>query len=299
MNTPPAEVAIDAALAARLVREQHPDLAAGLTADGLTLVASGWDNTLYRLGDRLVMRLPRRQVAAELLLNEHRWLPAIADRISVPIPAPLRLGEPSANYPWHWTISRWIDGEPAAGLRPDERDPIAAGLARFMNEMHVPAPAGAPRNPVRGVPLAARSPAVHERLSSGFVQDARELSALWERLLTVPAWPGPPLWLHGDPHPANVLVKRDRGSARLVALIDFGDLTGGDPATDLAAAWMLFGPRARAVFRSHLDGVDAATWQRARGWALNMGTAIATSSADNPRMAAIGAHALEQVLLED
>jgi hypothetical protein len=86
MNTPPAEIAIDAELAERLVREQHPDL-----AGGLTLVASGWDNTLYRLGDRLVLRLPRRQVAADLVLNEHRWLPAIAERISVHIPAPLRL----------------------------------------------------------------------------------------------------------------------------------------------------------------------------------------------------------------
>ncbi|MDR2984600.1 MAG: aminoglycoside phosphotransferase family protein [Nocardiopsaceae bacterium] len=299
MNTPPAEVAIDAELAARLVSEQHPDLADGLTAGGLTLVASGWDNTLYRLGDRLVLRLPRRQVAAELILNEHRWLPAIADRISVPIPAPLRLGEPTAYYPWHWTISRWIDGESAAALRPDERDPIAASLAAFMNEVHVPAPSEAPRNPVRGVPLASRAPAVREHLSSGLVKEADKISALWQRLLTVPAWSGLPLWLHGDPHPANVLVNRDRGLAELAAVIDFGDLTGGDPATDLAAGWMLFSPQARAVFRAHLDGVDAATWQRARGWALNMGTSIATNSGDNPRMAAIGAHALEQVLLDE
>ncbi|MGN6678449.1 MAG: phosphotransferase, partial [Streptosporangiaceae bacterium] len=116
MNTPPAEVAIDADLAARLVREQHRDLAADLT-----LLASGWDNTLFRLGDRLVLRLPRRQIAADLVLNEHRWLPTIAGRVSVPIPAPIRLGEPTRYYPWHWTISPWIDGEPTAELRPGER----------------------------------------------------------------------------------------------------------------------------------------------------------------------------------
>ena len=296
MNMPPAEVAIDADLAARLVREQHPDL-----TGSLTLVASGWDNTLYRLGDRLVLRLPRRHVAAELVVNEHRWLPAIAARISVTVPAPLRLGTPTGYYPWHWTISPWIDGEPAAATPPDERGPIAAGLARFMNEMHVPAPADAPRNPVRGVPLADRAAAVHDRLSSGLLPDADALAACWEMSLSVPAWPGPPLWLHGDPHPANILVQRpdDGGPAELAAVLDFGDLTGGDPATDLAAAWMFFGPQGRAVFRECLDGVDAATWQRARGWALIMGTAIATSSADNPRMAAIGAHALEQVLLAD
>jgi len=294
MNTPPAEVAIDADLAARLVREQHPDLAAELT-----LLASGWDNTLFRLGDRLVLRLPRRQIAADLVLNEHRWLPTIAERVSVPIPAPIRLGEPAVYYPWHWTISPWIDGEPAAVLRPGARDPIAAGLAGFMNELHVPAAPDAPLNLVRGVPLAHRASAMHERLLSGLLPDAGRLKALWEELLAVPAWPGPPLWLHGDPHPANVLVHRRRRPAELAAVLDFGDLTGGDPATDLAAGWMLFGPQARAVFRAHLAGVDAATWQRARGWALNMGSAIATRSGDNPRMAAIAAHALEQVLLED
>ena len=296
MNTPPAEVEIDARLAARLVSDQHADL-----AGSLTLVASGWDNTLYSLGVQLCLRLPRRRVAADLVRSEYRWLPAIADRVSVQVPAPVRLGKPTAYYPWHWTISRWIDGEPAAGLPPARRGAIAAELARFMNELHAPAPDGAPRNPVRGVPLASRAAAMRERLSSGLVPDAGALSALWERLLTVPEWPGPPHWLHGDPHPSNILVHgaADGGPARLAAIIDFGDLAGGDPATDLAAGWMVFGPAARAVFRAHLTGVDNATWQRARGWALNMGAAIAVSSADNPAMAAIGAHALEQVLLDE
>jgi aminoglycoside phosphotransferase (APT) family kinase protein len=89
------------------------------------------------------------------------------------------------------------------------------------------------------------------------------------------------------------------GAARLAAVLDFGDLTGGDPATDLAAGWLLFGPSGRAAFRAHLTIADDATWQRARGWALNIGAAVAVNSADNPAMAAIGAHALAQVLLED
>jgi aminoglycoside phosphotransferase (APT) family kinase protein len=218
-------------------------------------------------------------------------LPAGGRRRRKPAPGePYLLGDPGIG---------WIDGEPAAALRADERDPIAADLARFMNEMHVPAPPEAPLNPVRGVPLADRAPAVQERLSGPLLPHAGQLSTLWEKLLAVPAWAGPPLWLHGDPHPANVLVNRDRRPAQLAAVLDFGDLTGGDPATDLAAGWMLLGQRARTVFRAHLANVDAATWQRARGWALNMGSAIAARSGDNPRMAAIAAHALEQVLLED
>ncbi len=295
MNTPAAEVQIDADLAARLVRDQHPDL-----AGSLTLVASGWDNTLYRLGDQLCLRLPRRQLAADLVLGEYRWLPAIAARVTVQVPAPLRLGTPTSYYPWHWTICRWIDGEPAAAIPAGDREAIAPALARFMNELHIPAPADAPANPVRGVPLDHRTAAVRERLSIGRLPDSDALWALWQRLLTVPRWPGPPLWLHGDPHPANILLNRaERASPRLGAVLDFGDLTGGDPATDLAAGWLLFGPRGRAEFRARLAAADPDTWQRARGWALNMGTAIATSSGDNPRMASIGTHTLTQVLLDE
>ena len=257
METPAAEIAIDADLAARLVRAQHPDL------DGpLTLVASGWDNTLYRLGDELCVRLPRRRVAADLVVNEHRWLPSIAARVRVPIPVPLRTGEPTGYYPWPWTICRWLDGEPASGLAAPDRGAIAPGLAAFLTDLHVPAPEDAPRNPVRGVPLARRTDAVRERLASALIPRSGALLALWDRLLAVPDWTGPRLWLHGDPHPANLLLQAGGGQPRLAAVLDFGDLTGGDPASDIAAAWLVFDEPARAVFREHLTGLDPATWQR-------------------------------------
>ncbi|MER7151067.1 phosphotransferase [Streptomyces lydicus] len=51
--------------------------------------------------------------------------------------------------------------------------------------------------------------------------------------------------LHGDLHPANILV--DRG--RIRAVIDFGDITSGDPATDLSVAWMLFTAEQRVALR--------------------------------------------------
>jgi aminoglycoside phosphotransferase (APT) family kinase protein len=294
VQKPAAEVAIDAELVAMLVRAQHPDL------DGpLTLVGSGWDNTLYRLGDELCVRLPRRRLAADLVVNEQRWLPSIAARVRVPIPVPLRTGEATGYYPWPWTICRWLAGEPASGVAAPDRGAIAPGLAAFLTDLHVPAPDDAPRNPVRGVPLARRTDAVRERLASGLIPHSGALLALWDRLLAVPDWTGPPLWLHGDPHPANLLLQTGGGQARLAAVLDFGDLTCGDPASDIAAAWLVFDESARAVFRKHLTGLDSATWQRARGWALNIGTAIAVSSDDSPQMAAIGAHALDQVLLAE
>ncbi|WP_129669090.1 aminoglycoside phosphotransferase family protein [Phytoactinopolyspora endophytica] len=293
---PAAEVAVDAELVERLVSAQHPDL-----LGPLVLVANGWDNVIYRMGDDLCVRLPRRQVAVELTLNEQRWLPALAERLSVAIPAPVRVGVPGHGYPWPWTIGPWFDGLSAADVPLDARSAAAADLATFMAELHVSAPDDAPRNPVRGVPLETRTAAVRERLDTGMIPEADALWAVWSELVETEPWPGPPVWVHGDPHPANVLLRQepDSGDMRLAAVLDFGDLTSGDPATDLAAAWMVFDGQARAAFRSALDelaGMDAQTWARARGWALNMGTAIAAHSDDNPRMAQIGRHVLEQVV---
>ncbi|GAA4446288.1 aminoglycoside phosphotransferase family protein [Phytohabitans houttuyneae] len=287
MDTPAAEVDIDATLVHRLVRAQHPDL------DGpLRLVANGWDNVIYRLGADLCVRLPRRAVAVDLIRHEQRWLPALAARTGTVVPAPVRAGVPGEGYPWPWSICPWFEGRPAVDVPPPERAPAAAELAEFLARLHGPAPAGAPANPWRGVPLAARDPAVRERLAG-----RPDLLALWERLVSAPVWAGPPYWLHGDLHPGN-LVLAPSAPARLAAVIDFGDLTAGDPATDLAVAWLAFDAAGRAAFRARYDaltGMDPDTWVRARGWALNLGTAIGAQSADNPRMAAVSVHALAEV----
>lgn len=290
VDTPAAEVDIDASLVTRLIRAQHPDL------DGpLWLVASGWDNVIYRLGDDLCVRLPRRALAVDLIRHEQRWLPGLAARAGAFVPAPVRAGVPGEGYPWPWSICPWFEGRAAADVSPAERGAAAADLAEFLARLHTPAPAEAPHNPWRGVPLTDRDAAVRERVAG-----TPDLLALWERLASAPAWGGPRHWLHGDLHPGN-LVLAPSGPARLAAVIDFGDLTGGDPASDLSTAWLTFDAAGRAAFRDRYDtltGADADTWVRARGWALNLATAIGAFSDDNPRLAAISVHALAEVRRE-
>lgn len=290
METPAAEVAIDAALVDRLVRQQHPEM-----AGPLALVANGWDNAIFRLGDDHCVRLPRRQAAVELIENEQRWLPALAKRVRAPIPEPVRAGVPNEEFPWPWTIARWRHGIPAIRVSPAARAPIAGELAEFFIQLHIPAPAEAPHNPVRGVPLAARDDVVRQRLATDAIPEAKRLLALWEELVSVPPWSGPPLWLHGDPHPANLLL--ESATRELAAVLDFGDLTAGDPATDLAAGWLVFDEAGRAEFRSRL-APDENTWARARGWALVIGSALAAHSDDNPAMAATGRHTLTEILTD-
>ncbi len=171
MDTPAADIAVDEPLVRRLLRSQHPDL-----ADlPLVLVASGWDNVLYRLGDDLVVRLPRRLVAAELVVHEQRWLPGIAERVSVAVPSPVRVGTPQPEFPFPWTIARWLVGDLASET---DGAGFATDLARFVRELHTAAPADAPVNPVRGVPLRSRDAALRSRLESGAVTRAAELGRL-------------------------------------------------------------------------------------------------------------------------
>ncbi|WP_238013625.1 aminoglycoside phosphotransferase family protein [Dactylosporangium sp. AC04546] len=274
------------ALVRRLLAAQHPDL------DGpVHLVASGWDNDIYRLGPSLSVRLPRRVEAVSLMHNEQRWLPLLRPVLPVAVPDLVRLGAPSGDFPWPWSVNTWLPGAPATTVPVPARLAFAAQLASFLTALHVPAPAAAPRNPVRGVPLSTRTPAMSRRFATGRVPAV--LRPLWNDLVLVPLWDGPPVWIHGDPHPANLLVGAD---GLLSGVVDFGDLAAGDPATDLAAAWLVFDAPARAVFRSGLD-VDEATWERARGWALNIGASIAADVDPTPEMAAIADHVLREVQL--
>lgn len=300
-NAPAAEVEIDVALVHRLLAEQMPDL-----ADlPITPFSAGWDNAVLRLGDKFAVRVPRRTMAADFIRSEQLWLGEVATRVQVPVPAPVRLGVPTEFYPWCWSVVPWFNGETAGSVPTASRARLAVPLAEFVAQLHVPAPAEAPRNPVRGGPLGERSAALTERLSTGLVPRADEAARLWKSVLSVSAWAGPPMWLHGDLHPFNILVTEAPGgtpaTVGLSAIIDFGDMTAGDPACDLATAWLTFDQAGREVFRREVNArcdLDTDTWTRARGWALVMTTSLLTHSDDNPPFAALGATALAQLLAD-
>ena len=289
MATPAAEIDIDAPLVEALLASQCPELA----HLPVRVVANGWDNTIARVGDDWLVRLPRRAATAPLVENEQRWLPVLAPSLPLTVPVPWFAGRPSDVFPWHWSVCRWLPGQSAAAAPPNDPVEAARTLATFVAALHVPAPADAPLNEFRGVALQQRAAAVEQRVAAmGAGVDAARVLAVWAELSATPPWPGPPLWLHGDLHPSNMLTL----DGRLSAVIDFGDITSGDPATDMAVAWMLFPPAERALFRS-IAAIDALTWRRAAGWALNLALAYLTGD-DSTSMPAIGCDTLAAVLTE-
>ncbi len=288
-NMPAAEIDIDEGLVRRLLADQHPDL-----ADlPLALVANGWDNVIFRLGEALTVRLPRRELAADLVVNEQRWLAELAPQLPIPIPTPARIGVPHGDYPWCWSVVPWFNGDVAADVVLADTTAEAQRLGRFVAALHVPAPADAPLNAFRGQPVVELRPRVAANIARlGGLIDAAGVAARFEQLARVDEWLDAPVWLHGDLHSANVVVL----DGAIGAVIDFGDITSGDPAVDLAIGWMLFDDAALDVFRASAGTVDDATWSRAQAWALHFALLYLLHSADSARFARMGAHLLERIV---
>jgi Phosphotransferase enzyme family len=124
---PAADVAVTADLVRRLLAGQHPDLA----NQRVEFLANGWDNALFRVGDRLVARMPRRELGATIILHEQRWLPLLAPRLPLPIPYPERTGHSALGYPYSWSVVPFLPGTPAADA--DSLDPAAAASSSALS----------------------------------------------------------------------------------------------------------------------------------------------------------------------
>ena len=255
------EIEISEDLVRDLLREQHPDLAELPIRE----VAGGWGNQMWRLGDGLAVRMQRMDNGPDLQLKERRWLPVLASRLPLPIPTPVRSGAPSGRFPKIWTVMTWVEGTPLDHGSITRGDHAADLLAAFLKALHTEAPTDAP---------GASDFGAHPRESmTGFENYLRDVDlgrfaeddirAVWDDAVAAPRWEGPRVWVHGDLHPANVVV----ADGTLAGVVDFGALFAGDPAWDLAAAWLLLPAGGAPRFFNSYAQADEATIRRARGLA--------------------------------
>jgi aminoglycoside phosphotransferase (APT) family kinase protein len=231
------------------------------------VVPGGWDHRSFRLGDDMVARLPSAAPYALQIEKEARWLPRLASSLPLAIPTLVALGEPGSGYPWKWSISRWIVGETVTLEMASVSSHVAARLAEFLAALHRIDSTGGPtpgsHNFFRGGSLATYDAEARKAISmleEGI--DARAACDVWTRGVAM-TWTQRARWVHGDLAAGNLLMR----DGVLAAVIDFGCMAIGDPACDLAVGWTLFRGQARQDFRAMFD-FDAATWTRARAWAL-------------------------------
>ena len=256
------EIVTDEVLVRRLLAAQFPEWK-DLPVEALP--AAGTDNAIYRLGDGLSVRLPRRLSCADGSLDkEFEWLPKLAPLLPFQVPTPVARGEPGEGYPKEWAVFDWLEGKDATST-PVDLQRAAADLAELLATLRRIDPAGGPPPEGRGGPLWSRDKPTRAGIAAlGDMIDADAVTTAWEAALAAPNWDGPPVWIHGDLDARNLLVE----DQRITGIVDWGALCVGDPACDVKVAWAVLDAEARPIFRRLLE-IDDAMWIRGRGWALS------------------------------
>ncbi|GAA1409452.1 phosphotransferase [Glutamicibacter uratoxydans] len=289
---PPAEVSIDLNLVRELILQQAPRWA----GEQISYVATGWDNEVYRLGNELIIRLPRRELGDVIGHSERQWLPKLVAETGLDIATEIFHGEPTAIYPFTFSVTRYVPGKSAATLERTDRNGYAAQLADYFNQLHQRAVEPRPVSSYRGCPLSGLDENTRGQIALLSPELRAAASGLWQEAVSAPVYAGQPVWLHGDPHPHNTIVVPENQGFRLSGLVDFGDLCTGDPASDLGMAWMHFSVDSVEKFMAEYGvQADDATWLRSRGWALRYSMLTAGLEEGDP-LGAVGRQTLKILL---
>ncbi|WP_114854708.1 aminoglycoside phosphotransferase family protein [Brachybacterium sp. YJGR34] len=227
----------------------------------------GWDNRTFRLGDELVVRLPSAEGYVAAVAKEDQYLPRLAEHLPLAVPTPVATGQPATDYPFPWSVRRWLPGVTVEEATDIDRPRLARDLGTFLVALrHAPTrpgPAAGAHSHYRGCHPSVYGHEVEQALERfGDAVDAASCRRVWAEAVRS-AWSDTPAWCHGDIAVGNLLTT----DGALSAVIDFGGCCVGDPACDLVMAWTYFTAEERAAFREAV-GLSADTWRRARGWAL-------------------------------
>lgn len=264
MATPDQRFSVNKSLVHKLVVSQFPKWKHLLIRP---VTASGWDNHTFHLGNQMLVRLPSAAQYAAQVEKEHKWLPKLASSLSLSIPTPIELGVPMHGYPWKWSIYNWLEGTSLADEKVENLSLVAKQLAKFLTSLEKVNTEGGPHPGLHNF-YRGSSPAYYDsevQLALKYLKgkiNVQLAAEIWKKGIAS-YWKETAVWVHGDISAGNLLVYQ----GNLSAVIDFGQLSIGDPACDLAIAWTLFKGESRAIFKEALPYSEG-TWSRARSWAL-------------------------------
>jgi aminoglycoside phosphotransferase (APT) family kinase protein len=286
---------IDAILVRRLIAAQFPrwsELAV------TPVEVDGWDNSTYRLGEEMSVRLPTAVGYVPAVAKENEWIPRLALELPVAVPPILGRGEPGEGYPYPWLIRGWLEGETADRGYIENMLDFAVSVAKFILALQrcdtTAAPMAGRHSWFRGASLMHYDEETRRCLAllAGTI-DTTTARAVWKAAVAA-QWTGPPVWFHGDIASGNLLVL----DGKLAAVIDFGTAGVGDPSCDLVIAWTMFSGASREAFRRAV-AQDTATWARARGWALwKVLLVLADATTNDHSHVAISHHVLTDILID-
>lgn len=266
------EIRVDEAVVTSLLQIQRPDWA----SLPLSPAGAGTDNIMYRLGEDLLVRLPRTADKAPSLDKERTWLPRLGPLLTYRTPEPVYAGTPTPEFPLPWSIYRWIDGTAVNANTVGDWAAFGTELATFVHELHGIDLMGASRAGELSWYRGGSLKGCEEAISTYFADcwttmdddlDIDTLAGLWRAAIRLPEPCSSHVWLHGDLRPANLLAAR----GRLHAVIDFGGLSIGFPAAEHAPVWDLPAPARQAYWNAM--NLDDVSWAKARAWAIAVGIA--------------------------
>ena len=253
---------INVDLAYKIIKKQFPEYS---HLDIKSVEKQGHDNRTYRIGNDMLIRMPTAESYALKVPKEQELLPKLAKHLSVAIPAPIKMGKPSKDYPYPFSIYKWLDGRSANHITLDEQslENLAFELATFLKELQAitdeEGPAPGQHNWWRGDHVSIYDSGAREQIAKlADIIDGNSALELWERACAT-KWNKAPVWIHGDYAVGNILIKDNK----LSGVIDFGGTAMGDPACDLVIAWTYLSSRARDIFAAEMR-LDNDTWLRAR-----------------------------------
>jgi aminoglycoside phosphotransferase (APT) family kinase protein len=287
------EFSIDRKLVRKLLRDQF---ACFSSLDMQRIRTTGTVNVIYRLGNDVAIRFPRSPEYSSSPLREWEWLSFFSSRLPLCIPEPVGIGQPTAEYPAHWLIVRWISGDNATRTTLRSIDAAAVKLGRFVTCLRSIDTEGATIPHYRGRSLRLRDRLTREAINKVADEfDQKTLRRAWDRALQTSEWTETERFFHGDLHAGNLISS----AGELCAVIDFGGIGTGDPSVDGIPGWWVFDNESRKGYREAGE-FDDSTWDRARGWALSVALiALPYYRESNPLFADMARIAIGEVLSDD
>ncbi len=251
-----------------LIRHNFPQI----TIQTAQPITRGWDSFVLDVNGELIFRFPMRDDVIVYLGREMRLLPSLEPTLSAPIPHFAYIGQGDASYPYTFVGYRKLQGRPLEdeSITQEQLAALAPALARFLSELHhFPVAQAVQAGVEEHTPETWRTryqeryEDLQRRVFHLLDEGLRKQSVqLWENFLDDrTGFAFQPALIHGDLGCEHIFC--DPGRGVLTGVIDWGDVTVGDPALDFVG---LHGSHGRAfvesVLADYTGKIDHAFWKR-------------------------------------